>query len=111
SGERLELKRPGEPTLDQGQTGGRGGPTQVVPFITVDAVRYNDNAPWPLAADGEGPSIQRLASTAYGDDPANWFASGISPGAANVFNNAPVVSIITPTNGAKFNTPATINIS
>src|SRR5438046_5472219 len=79
SGERLELKRPAAPALDaQGLT--------VVPFIVVDAVRYNDKAPWSVPADGDGPSLQRLVSSAYGDDPTNWFASGISPGSNNVFN-------------------------
>lgn len=103
SGERLELKRPGSPAIDaQGQT--------VVPFILVDGVRYNDKAPWPLGADGDGPSLQRLVSTAYGDDPTNWFASGISPGAENVFNSAPEVSIISPANGARYTVPSAINL-
>jgi len=103
SGERLELKRPAAATLDaQGQI--------VVPYITVDEVRYNDKAPWPTSADGEGPSLQRLDSTAYGNDPINWFASGITPGGANVFNSAPLVSIVTPTNASHFIVPANVNI-
>jgi hypothetical protein len=99
----LELKRPGAPTVD-----GQGHPT--IPYILVDGVRYNDKAPWPLGADGDGPSLQRLDSAAYGDDPTNWFASGISPGAANVFNSAPQVGIIEPSSGSRYTVPAAINI-
>ncbi len=104
SGEKLELTRPGAPVVDSlGQT--------TIPQIVVDEVRYNDKPPWPAAADGEGPSLQRLNSGAYGNDPANWFASGISPGAANVFNSAPQISISLPTNGARFTVPASIRIT
>ena len=63
SGERLELQRPDVPD------------TNGTPYITVDEVRYNDKAPWPAAADGSGPSLQRRSSAAYGNDPANWEAA------------------------------------
>jgi hypothetical protein len=72
SGERLELQRPDTP-----DTNG------VVPYITVDEVRYGDHAPWPVVADGEGSSLQRFVLGGYGNDPTNWFASGLTPGAAN----------------------------
>jgi hypothetical protein len=68
SGERLKLQRPAPPDTN--------GPA----FITVDEVRYNDKAPWPPAADGSGPSLQRLAAAAYGNDPINWTASAPTPG-------------------------------
>ena len=48
NGENLELTRPGTPT------------TNGVPYIAVDAVRYNDRLPWPVSANGAGPSLQRL---------------------------------------------------
>ncbi|HEY2951718.1 MAG TPA: PA14 domain-containing protein, partial [Verrucomicrobiae bacterium] len=104
SGERLRLERPGPPiTATNGDA--------VVPFIVVDEVRYNDKPPWPLAADGEGPSLQRRVPTAYGNEPTNWFASGITAGADNVFNLAPTVTILSPTNGAGFNAPASFTVS
>ncbi len=68
SGERLELQMPDSP-----DTNGLG-------FITVDEVRYNDKAPWPLAADGSGPSLQRLDAALYGNDPAHWVAALPTPG-------------------------------
>jgi hypothetical protein len=51
----------------------------------VDEVRYNDKAPWPPAADGSGPSLQRIDSSAYGNDPINWASAPPSPGQANTF--------------------------
>jgi hypothetical protein len=70
-GERLELERPDTPNSNN------------VPRIAVDAVRYNDKAPWPPAADGSGPSLQRKISSDYGDDPFNWFAAVPTPGREN----------------------------
>ncbi len=69
SGERLTLQRPDNPNLDG-----------TVPLLAVDEVRYNDQSPWPVAADGDGASLQRLISNAYGDDPTNWFAGAPTPG-------------------------------
>jgi len=99
SGERLRLERPDAPD------------TNGVPYIVVDEVRYNDRLPWPTGADGDGPSLQRSALTVYGNEPTNWFASGITPGAPNVFNQPPSVTILSPTNGAAFAVPATIDFT
>jgi hypothetical protein len=81
SGERLELKRPGRPT------------TNGVPYITVDEVRYNDKAPWPALADGFGPSLQRINSAVYGNDPANWLAAAPSLGADFAGGVAPKITV------------------
>ena len=98
SGEKLELLRPGTP-----QTNG-------VPWITLDEVRYNDKAPWPVAADGDGPSLQRLVPAAYGNDPTNWFASGPTPGLDNAYNVPPSVVLTNPAEGTVFAGPAAINL-
>ncbi len=71
SGERLSLTRPDAPD------------TNGTPYIVVDSVRYNDKAPWPAAADGSGPSLQRKFSNQYGDDPINWQAATATPGREN----------------------------
>jgi hypothetical protein len=76
SGERIKLERPGVPDING------------LPYIAVDEVRYNDKAPWPPAADGAGPSLQRRDSRAYGDDPTNWLAAAPTPGAANALPDA-----------------------
>lgn len=51
-----------------------------IPYVLVDAVSYSDQAPWPVAADGFGASLQRIVETDYGNDPANWTAVGPSAG-------------------------------
>ncbi|MEO7318284.1 MAG: lamin tail domain-containing protein, partial [Chthoniobacteraceae bacterium] len=104
SGEQLSLEQPGVPYVNSlGQT--------VVPYIVIDAVRYNDKAPWPVDADGNGPSLQRLVSSDYADDPMNWFASGATPGAGNGTNVNPTVTLTAPANGANFTVPATVNFT
>jgi hypothetical protein len=102
-GERLTVQKPSTPFVDNdGQT--------VIPYIEVDTVRYSATAPWPLGASGLGPSLQRVASAAFGDDPVNWFASGITPGRENTVNQPPTVAIASPANGATFTLPTTITL-
>ena len=85
-GERLQLLRSDNPDL-----GEDGQP--IVPEIVVDEVRYDNQAPWPTAAAGSGASLERLNSSAYGDDPINWRASpGVpSAGLPNSGNRPPQV--------------------
>jgi hypothetical protein len=87
NGELLELQRPDAPDVD---TNG----VVFVPYITVDAVRYNDRLPWPTNAAGLGPSLERIKASAYGNDPANWRASpgAASPGLDNTGNRLPRVN-------------------
>ncbi len=80
SGERLELQRPDS----------RG--TNGWVFVTMDEVRYNDRAPWPTAADGVGPSLQRQPVLAYGNEPLNWRAASPTPGREFVGGVAPTIT-------------------
>ncbi len=80
SGERLELQKPGTPDTNS-----------PLAYITVDAVRYNDKAPWPPAADGSGPSLQRKSSVAYGNDPINWEGALPTPGTTYAAGEPPVI--------------------
>ncbi len=99
SGERLELQRPGV------QAGTNG-----VPYITIDEVRYNDKAPWPEAADGHGPSLQRLVPADYGNEPTNWVAALPTPGTDYVAGSAPGITL-QPTNRiAAFGGSATFTV-
>ncbi len=86
SGELLELKRPDK--TDELSPG-----VFFTPYYAVDAVRYNDKAPWPLEADGLGSSLERLNAATYGNDPINWRAApGLaSPGLDNYANRYPRV--------------------
>lgn len=99
SGEKLELSRPGTPDGD-------------VPYIVVDRINYQPNAPWPTTPAGTGPSLTRILPNVYGNDPVNWKAGPNkgNPGTDNSgVNQSPIVSagaskIITlPTTGVTLN--------
>lgn len=63
-GERVALQQPIE---------GQAAPSAI--YVDVDFVNYKDVAPWPLAADGGGSSLERINWRAFGDDAVNWRAS------------------------------------
>lgn len=81
-----------------------------VPEILLERVNYGDAAPWPTAADGTGPSLQRRLLAGYGNEPLNWLANGVSPGAATTTNTPPTVAITSPASGVTlpFNQPIAI---
>lgn len=60
----LVLRKPGNPEAGTGY----------VPNIVIDEVKYNDDPPWPPAADGLGKALGRIDPGAYANDPANWQA-------------------------------------
>ena len=60
----------------------------VTPFINVDKVEYLDFAPWPIAPDGTGASLQRVSRQVIGNDPGNWTGTGPTPGAVNTGETA-----------------------
>ncbi len=43
--------------------------------VVIDSVDYNDKEPWPVAADGYGPSLEKFRAMADGDLYLNWGAS------------------------------------
>lgn len=68
--------------------------TGQVHYIIVDAIEYDDVPPWPFEPDGTGPALARTASTAYGNDPANWLAGdGSLQTAANGANSVAGVGL------------------
>ena len=76
AGDNLRLYKPGDPDPL---------PPHQVPYYVVDRLSYNDVAPWPVQADGLGPSIQRSVATNYGNDATNWYTGPNegTPGRAN----------------------------
>ena len=54
-----------------------------VPYVLAEEMHYSALPPWPAGADGTGSSLQRIASVAFGDDPANWQAGLPTPGSVN----------------------------
>lgn len=85
SGETVALYRPDNPETS-GNNAGR------VPYVLVDQVKYSDNAPWPIAADGSGHSLQRIDVAAYGDDLLNWAAGAPTVAAPYVSGSGPTVT-------------------
>jgi hypothetical protein len=77
AGENLTLWRPGPGTS----------------LVLADRVNFGDAAPWPPAADGNGPALARRNSFEYGNDPANWGAE-VSPGRLNFDTVAPVADVV-----------------
>lgn len=51
--------------------------------VVIDAVTYSDSAPWPTAADGDGPALTRVGPTAEGTLPSSWIAELPTPGTAD----------------------------
>ena len=98
SGENLELEAPDIPT------------TNGIPYYAVDTVRYNDRAPWPVAADGAGASLQRIIPDAYGNDPINWLAAAPTPGTQGTTGTPPVITVnpVSRTNAAGSTTTFTV---
>ena len=78
-GERLSLNRPDRPD------------TNGIPYITIEEVRYDDEAPWPGGASGSGASLQRILPSAYGNDPVNWTSALPNPGAFFLPGVPPVI--------------------
>ncbi len=78
AGETVELWRPDSPQMPPHPDAG------FVPQILVERVSYSDVAPWPVAADGGGASLQRIVPENFGNDPINWRAGLPTMGAPNV---------------------------
>ncbi|MBI5385381.1 MAG: lamin tail domain-containing protein [Verrucomicrobia bacterium] len=83
------------------------GPTDVL----VDKVDYEDNSPWPLAGDGLGYSLQRLALDQYGNDPINWIAAPPTPAAANMTSGAPTIAVQPVSQVVLANNPVTFSVT
>jgi hypothetical protein len=47
---------------------------------TIHDFSYDDNAPWPLAADGDGPSLEVIDTAGDYNDPLNWRSSAFAGG-------------------------------
>lgn len=71
---RITLQHPDSPPADD--------PT-LVPRITVDEVLYDDLSPW-ADADGSGSSLNRTATTHYGNAPASWTSNSPTPGTSSL---------------------------
>ncbi|MEO1524919.1 MAG: lamin tail domain-containing protein [Planctomycetota bacterium] len=67
----IKLQAPDDPPAEN--------PT-LVPRVTIDEVFYDDLAPWPVDADGLGPSLQRVAASTLGNYFDSWRGETPTPG-------------------------------
>lgn len=67
-GEQLTLEQPDNPNTD------------LVPYVVVEQLLYDDKSPWPAAADGGGSSLQRISRFVFSSEPTNWIAAPPTPG-------------------------------
>lgn len=106
NGELIRLVRPDQPDL---ATDG----SVVVPYLEVDAIRYNDKLPWPTNAAGFGPSLEKIDATAYGNDVINWRASPgpASPGYENNGNRPPTTQASADQEIISASYPVSVNLS
>lgn len=62
-------------------------PSNIAARYVADEVAFNDQLPWPIAADGFGGSLERIDPTSWGDTPENWHAAPqvATPGRTNTY--------------------------
>ena len=82
-GETVRLSRPDEPPFDE---------PLFTPYLLVDEVRYDDQAPWPTDPGGGGTSLNRVSVGAWGNDAASWGSAAPTPGAADLVDLPPRVA-------------------
>jgi len=58
----------------------------------VDEVAFDDALPWPLAADGDGPSLELYLSYLYDNNQAAAWATGFDWGTPGEYPAAPVAT-------------------
>ncbi len=62
------------------------------PQVELDRVEYRDLGSWPGAADGDGPSLERISATNVATDSSNWAASTVDRGTPGRTNSVSVAS-------------------
>ncbi|HYW80535.1 MAG TPA: lamin tail domain-containing protein, partial [Thermoguttaceae bacterium] len=80
-GESVQLQRPDDPPLDE---------PDYIPHLFEDEVIYDDVAPWPTSADGDGDSLQRRGVDLWGSDATSWTAAVPTPGSVDAAGAAVV---------------------
>ncbi len=60
-----------------------------IPYVLIEKVQYQDASPWTEVADGFGYSLQRWDAQAFGNEPTNWVAARLTPGAPSITDGGP----------------------
>ena len=67
----IQLVRPGLASVEE---------PELVPTIVVDAVHYQNSAPWTMDASETGKSLHRVSAASNGLIASSWIANDVSPG-------------------------------
>lgn len=92
----------GEDFIGWGATeglGNGGGDIIITNFsgVVIDEVSYDDNDPWPVAADGDGPSLELAAIHLDNNAGSNWLATTRQFGDTDVFATpGAIADVLTP---------------
>jgi hypothetical protein len=97
--ERVALEKPQAPDLGD----------EELSWIIVEEVIFADRAPWPLAADGFGPSLHRVDVSVHGCEPGNWQAA--SPSLGNGYAGGQPPTITSQPSPASLTSPAGATLS
>ena len=81
--DQVDLRRPDNPDLDPVCT------CQVAPMVVWDGVHYYDFDEWPVEADGNGSSLERINAQSVSQPPTNWGASVLFNGTPGAVNSVP----------------------
>jgi hypothetical protein len=82
----VRLERPDEPPANQ---------PELIPYLLVDQVKYDNVAPWPQLPNANGHSLTRLSVSAFGDFSTSWAGEEATPGDTDFApNNLPTISAI-----------------
>jgi hypothetical protein len=80
--DRINLRTPTPPvTNEQGVVS--------IPYALVETVEYEDDTPWPKAADVLGYSLQRWIDEAFANEPTNWVAARATAGEPTIRSGQP----------------------
>ena len=74
-GETIRIERPDESPPAE---------PEFIPRLLEDEVIYDDDLPWPVAADGHGQSLHRQGAGLWGNDAASWLALAPTPGSTDI---------------------------
>ncbi len=88
----------GRVALQQADAPPASDPT-VTPWVLADELAYDDLSAWPTAADGTGPSLNRVASGTEGLLASNWTGDTPTPGEYFGNETAPTLEGLTINDG------------
>ena len=63
----------------------------------IDSLTYDDEPPWPVEPDGNGPTLELIDPSLPNEDPENWRASNAphgSPGQENGWSLSPIEDLV-----------------